>query len=143
MAGYTFNAQLYALRLARGLSRKEAAKAIGMSHFRLYLYEKGYFRPRGKALTKLESFYETAIDFAEEKDYPALLREEQNEKKPAFARKKRLIVYGVLAATMAATLSLGRHYSSARRRTTPPSMGRAMPRFTKLPALRGRWERSY
>lgn len=107
MAGYTFNAQLYALRLARGLSRKEAAKAIGMSRFRLYLYEKGYFRPRGKALTKLESFYETAIDFAEEKDYPALLREEQNEKKPAFARKKRLIVYGVLAATMAATLSLG------------------------------------
>ena len=105
MTGYTFNQQLFALRLSKGLSRKEASRQAGVSRPALFLYEKGYLRPRGKNLEKLESFYDAKIDFLGEKEYPSEI--EDAEKKPAFARKKRILIFGILTAVMAVTLGVG------------------------------------
>lgn len=105
MPGYTFNQQLHALRLSKGLSRKEASRQARVFRAALYLYEKGYLRPRGKDLEKLESFYGAKIDFSGEKDYPVEI--EETEKKPVFARKKRVFVFGILSAVMAIVLATG------------------------------------
>ena len=105
MTGYTFNQQLFALRLSKGLSRKEASRQAGVSRPALFLYEKGYLRPRGKDLEKLESFYDAKINFLGEKEYPSEI--EDAEKKPAFARKKRILIFGILTAVMAVTLGVG------------------------------------
>ena len=105
MPGYTFNQQLHALRLSKGLSRKEASRQARVFRAALYLYEKGYLRPQGKDLEKLESFYGAKIDFSGEKDYPVEI--EETEKKPVFARKKRVFVFGILSAVMAIVLATG------------------------------------
>lgn len=105
MSGYTFNQQLHALRLSKGLSRKEVSRQARVFRTALYLYEKGYLRPRGKNLEKLESFYGAKIDFSDEKDYPVEI--EETEKKPVFARKKRVFVFGILSAVMAIVLATG------------------------------------
>ena len=105
MSGYTFNQQLHALRLSKGLSRKEASRQARVFRAALYLYEKGYLRPRGKNLEKLESFYGAKIDFSGEKDYPVEI--EETEKNPVFARKKRVFVFGILSAVMAIVLATG------------------------------------
>ena len=104
MRGYTFNQQLHSLRLSQGLSRKEAAKAMGLTRLRLFLYEKGYFRPRGKAKEKIESYYGTTLDFEKENDYPSAINDEN---KPVFARKKRVVAYGIVTFAMAAILAVG------------------------------------
>ena len=105
MTGYTFNQQLFALRLSKGLSRKEVSRQAHVFRVALYLYEKGYLRPRGKDLAKLESFYDAKIDFSGEKDYPAEI--EETKKTPGFVRKKRVLVFGILSAVMAAILATG------------------------------------
>ena len=104
MGGYTFNQQLYSLRLGKGLSRKEASKGMGLTRLALFLYEKGYFRPHGKAKEKLQSYYGVALDFEKEKDYPSAINDEN---KPVFARKKRVLAYGIVTAAMAAILAVG------------------------------------
>ena len=57
----SYNAQLVKLRKDRNLTLKEAAKGIGITRFTLFLFENGYFRPRGKTLRKINGFYESHI----------------------------------------------------------------------------------
>ena len=44
----SYNAQLVKLREERNLTIKEAAKGAKVNRFMLFLFENGYFRPRGK-----------------------------------------------------------------------------------------------
>ena len=105
MSGYAFNQQLLGLRLDQGLSRKQVSQQAHVGAAALFLYEKGYLRPKGKDLAKLESFYGEKLDFSGEKDYPAEAIE--TEKKPAFTRKKRVLGFGIFSATMALILAVG------------------------------------
>ena len=105
MTGYTYNQQLFALRMSKGLSRKEVSRQAHVFPLALYLYEKGYLRPRGKNLEKLESFYGEKIDFSGEKEYP--LEIEETKEKPIFLRKKRVLFFGILSAAMTAVLAVG------------------------------------
>ena len=107
MSGYSFNEQLYSLRLDRGLTRKEAAKAIGLTRFQIYLFELGYFRPRGKAKEKLESFFGTTIDYSKGRDCPTKILEEGKGEMPRLARRKRILIHGLIALVMAAMLASG------------------------------------
>ena len=111
MSGYTYNQQLLALRLGKGLTRKEAARLTRVTRTALFLYEKGYLRPKGKDLAKLESFYDAKIDFTGEKDYPCEANE--NEKKPTFTRKKRVLGFAIFSAVMAISLAVGAGFFAA------------------------------
>ena len=95
----SYNQQLVFERENRGLSIKEAAKEIGISFISLFFYERGYFRPKKKALEKIENFYKN-IDFSGELEYPQESLFIIN-KKPK-SKKVKLIVSGAIA-----TLSLG------------------------------------
>ena len=101
--GISYNRQLIEDREKAGLSLKAAAKAIGISSFRLFLYENGYARPRGKALGKIESFYGVPLIFSGTNEYPSRVPEAEKPSKP---RKKKLIVSGVITA-LAAGLFVG------------------------------------
>lgn len=93
---YSYNQQLRNIRTEKSLSLKQAAKGIGITTFHLFLIENGYHRPHSKTLEKIEAFYDTKIDFAEYKDYPAPFHV-YVDKKP-ISRKKRLIVSGIISA---------------------------------------------
>lgn len=91
-----YNTILFNLREKEKLSLKDAAKKIGISTWKLYLYENGYFRPSHKNLKKIEAFYNTTISFEGENAYPAPTKEKKEKaKKPYF---KRRIVFGALSA---------------------------------------------
>ena len=101
--GISYNRQLIENREKAGLSLKAAAKAIGISSFRLFLYENGYARPRGKALGKIESFYGVPLDYSEDNEYPSRV---PGTEKPSKPRKRKLIVSGIITA-LAAGLFVG------------------------------------
>ena len=91
----SYNQQLVFERENRGLSIKEAAKEIGISTISLFFYERGYFRPKKKALEKIQNFYKN-IDFSGEKEYPQESLFVINKKSKS--KKVKLIVSGAIAA---------------------------------------------
>ena len=102
---YYYNQQIAALREERGLTLKECAKGIGISAFRLSLYEMGYFRPKGKALAKIENFFNTKILFNGDRDYPGPIHIKVNKRK-GMRRKTKLIISGsILLASLAFMLT--------------------------------------
>ncbi|MBQ2069325.1 MAG: helix-turn-helix transcriptional regulator [Bacilli bacterium] len=107
MDGYTYNRKLYTLRLDKGLSRKELSKELHISRFFLFLFERGYFRPRGKIKNKLESYFGITLDYKKENGYPSRLVDENQEKNRGFAGKKRFLISGILTAFMAILLVTG------------------------------------
>ena len=102
---YYYNQQIAALREERGLTLKECAKGIGISAFRLSLYEMGYFRPKGKALAKIENFFNTKILSDGDRDYPGPIHIKVNKRK-GMRRKTKLIISGsILLASVAFMLT--------------------------------------
>ena len=74
----SYNQQILAQRKAKGLSRKEAARQIGISSFSLFLYENGYFKPTRKALAKIENYYGFNVDYTGDNEYPSATHEEKD-----------------------------------------------------------------
>lgn len=103
--GISYNRQLMKRREEAGLTLKAAAKAIGISSFRLFLYEGGYARPRGKALEKIESFYGFSLDYSGDREYPSQVPAKEERAKP---KKAKLIVSGIVVA-----LSVGLFFGGA------------------------------
>ena len=91
----SYNQQLINLRRHAGLKLTSAAKLIGVSSFKLFLYENGYYRPKGKSLEKIETFYGVKIDFECEKDYPGPFNVFIKKKEKPI--KKKLIVSWIVA----------------------------------------------
>ena len=92
-----YNVHLIELREKKNLSLKDAAKAIGIARFRLYLLENGYFRPSKKTLEKIESFYEEKISFEGPDAYPAPTKDKVITAEKHSVKTKR-IVFGSLSA---------------------------------------------
>ena len=105
MNDFNYNQQLIKLREDKEISVKQAAKGIGISSFRLFLFEAGYFRPKGKTLEKIEAFYESKIDFEGEKDYPGEIVVTPHRKPKS--RKKKLIASGSVTLTTLALIIAG------------------------------------
>jgi len=89
-----YNQQLTQWRLQRGLSRRQAAKEIGIPRLFLALYEGGYFRPKGKEKEKLETYYGQVLIDTVEGEYPGAVPIPPKPEKP---RRKRLLVSGILS----------------------------------------------
>ena len=106
MNDHHFNQQLYSLRLCKGLSRKEVAKATGIPRFVLHLYEDGFHRPGKRSRAKLESFYGVALNFEGDRDYPGPIEREVVED-PPFRRRRRTLFAGILSTVMATVFALG------------------------------------
>ena len=101
-----YNTHLENLRKEKGLSLKEAAKAIGISRWSLYFYENGYFRPSKKALQKLNSFYGEEISIEGADAYPAPNKEKVIKKEKLTLKIKR-IVFGSLSGVLLLTIITG------------------------------------
>ena len=101
-----YNTHLENLRKEKGLSLKEAAKAIGISRWSLYFYENGYFRPSKKALQKLTSFYGEEISIEGVDAYPAPNKEKVIKKEKQTLKVKR-IVFGSLSGALLLTIIAG------------------------------------
>ncbi len=94
-----YNAKLFDLRMAKGLSRRDAAKQIGIPTLALTLYERGTFKPIKRHLAKLEAFYGEHISMEGEDSYPVPLHEPKkrgNLKQLKIARRGN----GILAIAM-------------------------------------------
>ena len=102
----SYNRQLFGERSKKGVSRKEAAKAIGISQLTLSLYEKGYFKPRGTRLRKIEDYYGIRLDFSGGANYPEeIAKDPVSAKKP---KKRKLLISGIVAF-----LSLGLFFTGS------------------------------
>lgn len=96
----SYNAQLVKLREERNLTIKEAAKGAKVNRFMLFLFENGYFRPRGKILRRLNAFYDGSISTKGIDAYPTPVKEHTpnvHEKKSLFIKR---IVFGALSLVM-------------------------------------------
>ena len=100
-----YNQQLVKLRKEKGLSIKEAAKQIGIASFRLFLYENGYFRPKGKIQEAIENFYGSKIDFSDGKEYPGPFPLEGKKKK--VNKKRRIITTSIICGVSVALFITG------------------------------------
>ena len=103
---YHYNQQLVSLRRQKNLSLKQCAKEIGISSFRLNLFEMGYFRPKGKTLEKIENYYQTKIALEGDKDYPGII-EVEAKKKRKINKKLRLIITDSISLLMIAFMVVG------------------------------------
>ena len=97
----SYNVELARLRKERNLTRKVAAKEMGVPRFNLYLYENGYFKPNKKDLEKIEAYYGQSIDFS---TYAASFEDHHQSSKP---NKKKLIILGVIALLSASLFATG------------------------------------
>ena len=101
------NLTLYRLRESHGLTLFEAAHAMRVNAFLLYLYERGYLRPSQKALAKAASFYSVSLDtFADPLSYPTPIEKEKAKKEPK-AINFLLSWRGVLISAILCVLSWG------------------------------------
>lgn len=98
-----YNIHLYKLRTERGLSVKEAAKGAKVSRFMLFLYENGYFRPRGKTLRRLHAFYGEQISTQGLDAYPTPLIDIKTNKEKKKSQLIKRIVFGALSIVMLAS----------------------------------------
>ena len=73
-----YNTTLRQFRNEKNLTLKKASKEIGISRLRLFLFENGYFKPRGKTLDKIEKYYDKKIDLTDENSYPVPFNKKQN-----------------------------------------------------------------
>ena len=101
-----YNIHLSELRKKANLSLKEAAKAIGVNRYKLYLYENGYFRPTKKDLVKLSEYYKEEISLEGEKAYPGPVKEKQLKKVEESLKVKR-IVFGSLSIAVLLSILAG------------------------------------
>ena len=99
----SYNQQILAQRKAKGLSRKEAARQIGISSFSLFLYENGYFKPTRKALAKIEHYYGFNVDYTGDNEYPSATYEEKDVK----PKKKKIIICSILCGLSALFIATG------------------------------------
>lgn len=93
----SYNQQLVEKRNEKKLSLKEAAKAIGISPFFLFLYENGYFRPSKKALKKIQKFYKFKLDYSNGQEYPDATPVYKHKKKQNLKRK--FIINGAICVS--------------------------------------------
>lgn len=107
-----YNTKLKQLRDEKGLSLKEASKAIGIFYFQLYLYENGYFHPSKRALKKIEKFYGTKISLEGESSYPAPTRGIQKENK-RLTKNKRIAYATMVGISLIAVLFGSLMFSSS------------------------------
>ena len=93
-----YNIRLVELRKEKGLSIKDAAKQMGISRYKLYFYENGYFTPSKKNLKKINDFYEVDLSIMGEDGYPAPNRVEKPIRKRKENLKRKRITFGILSA---------------------------------------------
>ncbi len=93
-----YNIRLVELRKAKGLSIKEASKAMGINKYKLFFYENGYFTPSRKNLAKINNFYEVDLSIMGEDGYPAPNRVEKHLRKRKENLKGKRITFGILSA---------------------------------------------
>lgn len=99
----SYNQQLVNHRESLGFTLKEAAKKMELSPFKLFLYEKGYFRPSKKYLQKIQRVYGT-IDLTGENEYPQESQEVEQYRKPG---KAIFIVSGIITILSTALMITG------------------------------------
>lgn len=63
--------RLRELRLRKGLSQRQLAKAVGLSYGAIYNYEAGLRVPDTEALVRLADFFGTSVDALLNRDSPA------------------------------------------------------------------------
>ena len=100
-----YNTHLSELRKKANLSLKEAAKQIGISFWRLYFYENGYFRPFKKDLQKLNDFYKEDISLVGDNAYPAPTKEKTLKSEKENLRKKRIIFGSISGAILLSVIA--------------------------------------
>ena len=118
-----YNTTLKRFRDERNLTLKKASKEIGISRLRLFLFENGYFRPRGKTLNKIEKYYNTKLDFTGENSYPVPTKNKQtniDNKKPLFIKR---IVFASLTVLLLATSIIGGYTFSSSLSNSESSYG--------------------
>ena len=96
----SYNVVIRNLRKEKGLSLKEASKRIGISRLSLFFYENGYFRPRYKALSKIEEFYEKEISIRGIDAYPTPTMNGPNKKHTPRSLFVKRLVFGILSLVM-------------------------------------------
>src|SRR5574344_1198373 len=86
----SLNQTIYSLRVGRSLTRKEAAKGIGISRFWLLEIEKGYLTPNEKALKKIAAFYEVDLKtLQDDSSYPLPIELDKKPSKISLTMKKK------------------------------------------------------
>lgn len=118
-----YNTTLRQFRNEKNLTLKKASKEIGISRLRLFLFENGYFKPRGKTLDKIEKYYDKKIDLTDENSYPVPFNKKQTNlgnKKSLFTKR---IVFASLTILMLITSIVGGHIFSSSLSNSESSYG--------------------
>ena len=112
----SYNQQLVDARKKKRLTIKDAAKKIGISRFKLFLYENGYFRPGTKSIDKIQNFYEMTIDYSNNNEYPTAGKVVKKRK----SRKRRIIISSIICGLSVGLIITGSllFTSSAKNRVT-------------------------